>query len=102
MFGGSIIQQDHVNVVVKYLFLRWSSRSPFQHQLNPMLVMSCPAARNYRASVSDAGSIKIGVSQKRPTVADGCFPFCNSSVVAGLKSRIRIAIDRPGTVDLGT
>jgi hypothetical protein len=28
--------------VVEGWFLRWSSRSPFQHQLNPMLMMSCP------------------------------------------------------------
>src|SRR6266699_2039052 len=43
MFGGSVIQQDYVNVVVKRLFLRRSPPSLFQHELNPMLVMSCPS-----------------------------------------------------------
>ena len=39
MFGGSIIQQDHVNVVVKRLFLRQLPSLPFfYHELRESLV----------------------------------------------------------------
>src|SRR6266446_9634934 len=52
MFGDFILQQNHVNAVVESWFLRWSSRSPFQHQLNPMLMMSCPDHSSVLAAIA--------------------------------------------------
>src|ERR1700739_3259637 len=42
MFGDFIVQQNHVNAVVKRLFFQLSLASLFQHQLNPMLAVRCP------------------------------------------------------------
>src|SRR6266436_2653396 len=69
MFGDCVIDQNHVNVVVEGWFLRWSSRSPFQHQLNPMLTMSCPDHSSVLAAIAYEDRRRTGGSLKKREVA---------------------------------
>src|SRR6266436_3290342 len=69
MLCHGVIEQNHVNVVVEGWFLRWSSRSPFQHQLNPMLMMSCPDHSSVLAAIAYEDRRRTGGSLKKREVA---------------------------------